>query len=581
MLERINNFFQNLTFKKVILLFSIIGFILYANSFFNQLFWDDNESIVNNAYIKDWQYFPNYFSENLTAGAGIKGNYWRPLLLFSFSLDYKLGGLAPFFYHLQNLFWHIFSAILVFKFLKIILRKIPRPKSNFIAFFAAFLFLIHPLQTEAVTYVAGRADPMHSALMLLSLIYLAKFWQNQKERFNIFCSLLFFSLALMTKERAIVLCALVFLYLFLLASPKIFEKLKNKIFVFLPYLTLGLIYLILRATILHFSGTFDIGAQENIGAENLYQKILIILKGFAIYQELIIAPVKLYMEKTVSVPQNFLSPTVIIGLLTAIGWLIGIFYGYKKNRYIAFGVLWFFLAMSPSIHVFPIQGLLYEHWLYFPIIGIFLVLSFLIYKITFEIKKGNWQMIILGLLILWMLSLSAKTVIRNFDWQNSIKFYEKNISLGGSSARVFTNLGMAYADEGQPEKAIENYQKAIELNEKLFPPWFNLGNAYKELKQTKKSIANYEKAMELSPNYVPIYNNLATVYLGNKDYEEALEVLEKGIEKNPKNMQLYYNAAVVNLEKGDKKNARGYINKALEVYPDNLELMEFLWKIKK
>ncbi len=581
MFERINNFFQNLTLKKVILLFSMIGFILYANSFFNQLFWDDNESIVNNAYIKDWQYFPNYFSENLTAGAGIKDNYWRPLLLFSFSLDYKIGGLAPFFYHLQSLFWHIFSAILVFKFLKITLRKIPPLKSNFISFLTALLFLIHPLQTEAVAYVAGRADPMHSALMLLSLIYLAKFWQNQKEKFNIFYSLLFFSLSLITKERAIVLCALVFLYLFLLTNLKAFEKIKNKILVFLPYLTLGLIYLILRTTILHFSDTFDIGAQENIGTENLYQKILIVLKGFAIYQELIIAPVKLYMEKTISVPQNFSNPRVIISFLAAIGWLIGIFYGYKKNRYIAFGILWFFSAMSPSVHVFPIQGLLYEHWLYFPIIGIFLVLSFLIYKIIFEIKKGSWQRIILGLLVLWIISLSVRTIIRNFDWQNPIKFYEKNISLGGSSARVFTNLGMAYADEGQPKKALENYQKAIELNEKLFPPWFNMGNAYKELNQTKKSIASYEKAMELSPKYVPIYNNLATVYLENKDYKEAPEILEEGIEKNPKNMQLYYNAAVISLEKGDKKNAKDYINKALEIYPDNLELMQFLWKIKE
>ena len=146
--------------------FLVIGLLIYSNSFNNEFFWDDDDSIVNNTYIKDIKYFPRFFSENLIAGTGQITNYWRPVLLISFSFDYHLFGLSPIDFHVHNTLLHILSAFLIF----ILLYKLS--KGNLLlSYFPALIFLVHPLQTEAITYIAGRADPLSSVFSLISLIF--------------------------------------------------------------------------------------------------------------------------------------------------------------------------------------------------------------------------------------------------------------------------------------------------------------------------------------------------------------------------------------------------------------------------
>ena len=111
--------------KKIVILFVllVVGLIIYGNSFNNEFFWDDDDSIVNNIYIKDWKYLDNYFLENLIAGAGQVTDYYRPILLICFSLDYHFWGLEPFGFHLTNTFLHIIAAFLIFLLLRRLIKK--------------------------------------------------------------------------------------------------------------------------------------------------------------------------------------------------------------------------------------------------------------------------------------------------------------------------------------------------------------------------------------------------------------------------------------------------------------------------
>ena len=101
-------------FILVFIIFLGIGLTIYSNSFNNEFFWDDDDSIVNNEYIKDFKYLPNYFSENLIAGTGQTTNYWRPVLLISFAVDYHIYGLNPTGFHVTNTILHIVVAFLIF-----------------------------------------------------------------------------------------------------------------------------------------------------------------------------------------------------------------------------------------------------------------------------------------------------------------------------------------------------------------------------------------------------------------------------------------------------------------------------------
>lgn len=556
--------------KAVFVAIFLLGVIFYANTFNNQLFWDDYDSIVNNAYIQDWKFVPKYFSENLTSGAGVANNYWRPLLLFSFSLDYHIGELNPFFYHLQNLSWHILGAFLVY------LLTFKIFKNKLAGFLASLLFLLHPLQTEAVTYVAGRADPMHAALMLLSFLFFYKYASEKAGMKWHIWSLLFFTGALLTKERAIIFPALIILYYLTLYREPIFQNWKKKACVILPYAGIAMAFLILRMTILHFTDTFDWGQPNNIGAENWYYKFLAYCKGVAVYAGLLIFPAKLYMEKSISIPQSFFDAYVISGLALIAGSAAGIVRSFRREKIFAFGMLWFWIAFSPSFHVYPIQGLLYEHWLYFPLVGIFMVVSLKIAELIQLKKGGTKSLVAAGIIVFIVLSLGTRTIIRNNDWDNPVRFYEKNVALGGVSARVYTNLGMAYDDAKRHNEAVETYKKAIESDGRLFQPWYDMGNSYNDAGKTEEAIQAYQKSAELNPHFFPAYYNLAGIYANNKKYEKAIDILEKLLIISPDNQQSLYNLGIVYYQKGDKSKAKKYLKRVLEADPHNLDLIRLV-----
>lgn len=567
MTEKVFKFFEDLSLAQACIIILFVGITIYANTFFNQLFWDDYDSIVNNVYIRDWKNLPKFFTENLTAGAGIRDNYWRPLLLVSFSLDYHLGKLSPFFYHLQNILWHILSACLFY----LITFKFFRNRIASLA--ASLIFLVHPLQVEAVAYVAGRADPMHAAFMLFSFLFFYKYVSEKLPGKWHVWSLIFFAAALMVKERAIIFPMLPALYFLTLHKEPISQNWKSKIIILLPYFAVAVIYLILRMTVLHFASTFDLGQPNNIGADNLSEYLMAYLYGIAAYAGLLVWPAKLYMEKSLSLPQSFFDFQLLAGVFLFFLSVAGIIISLKRRKIFAFGMLWFWIALSPSLHVYPIQGLLYEHWLYFPFMG--LAIAFIVPAVL-KINKINSKT--LGIvascaLAVIVLALSGRTIVRNSDWNNPIKFYEKNIALGGASARVYTNLGMAYSEAGRYEEAATAYLKATELDGQIFQPWYNLGNDHRELKEYEKAAQAYLRAIELNPYFLSSYYNLAVLHVEDGKPDEAIKILREAEKIKPEEMATLYNIGMLYARMGEKEKAREYLEKTLKLDPGNFDLI--------
>src|SRR6185436_15636088 len=95
-------------------LFVCAGFLLYANVLSGPLFWDDEQVITGNVYLRSWSHFPNLFTGNFVEGAGFVSNYWRPLMLTIFSAEWHLWGAHPAGYHIVNTLVHITNAIFLF-----------------------------------------------------------------------------------------------------------------------------------------------------------------------------------------------------------------------------------------------------------------------------------------------------------------------------------------------------------------------------------------------------------------------------------------------------------------------------------
>ena len=196
------------TFVAATILF-FVAFGVYANNLNNQLFWDDLDWISNNPRVHEFSAgnTKSWLTENTLAGIGLKSNYYRPFLFATFTANYVVHQDKPFGYHLVNNLLHAGNAVLVFILLFFALKK------RWPAFLVALLFAVHPLQTEAITYIAGRGDPLNVFWMLVSLLAVRKLYEQSDKKIRWYIiSGITVVLAILSRETAIIFPFLAMVY---------------------------------------------------------------------------------------------------------------------------------------------------------------------------------------------------------------------------------------------------------------------------------------------------------------------------------------------------------------------------------
>jgi len=161
-------FFQKYQQPILIILIILSGFFVYSSSLQGEFVWDDEAFVVKNAYIKDWSKAGLIFITDSGAGASTELNFYRPIQVFTYMIDYSLWGLNSVGYHLTSVILHILVALAVYTLIRMLFLNIP------LAFFSAMLFTVHPINTEAVSYISGRADLLSALFILLCLIFYIK-----------------------------------------------------------------------------------------------------------------------------------------------------------------------------------------------------------------------------------------------------------------------------------------------------------------------------------------------------------------------------------------------------------------------
>lgn len=483
-----------------------IGILIYANSFGNKMFWDDNDGILQNTYVHNFQ-IGKFFSENLIAGAGLESNYWRPLLLITYAIEWKLWGEWAPGYHMVNTLLHIGNALLIFLLFLRLFKK-----SFFISFFPALIFLVHPLQTEAVTYVSGRGDLLSFFLMLIGAIAYLSYKENENENKKIlyYGAVMFaFVFALLSKDRAVIFPAFLLLidvwsYIKTKKIPTK-EDLKNVALTIFPFFIIAGIFLVLRGTVLNFQNTFNIYNIETYYTTHITARFFTFLQVIPAYLSLSFAPITLFMERSenIHIATSFLKSGVLLGLFSSLiisGYaILRIF---RKPEYI-FAVALFAIGIFPASGILvPVAGIIFEHYMYIPIIGVALFVGVAIDEIIKK-ERIHTSIKIVGaiIIVVWIAFLGVRTVMRNAEWRNPIVFYEQTLQHAPTSLRVWNNLGMAYADENRHEKALYAYREAIALDPMNPIPYYNSGNTYEILGDIKKAREYWGGALDRNPNF--------------------------------------------------------------------------------
>lgn len=475
---------KNLTALAVI---SILGITVYANSLNNGFVFDDRALVANNEYIRDVSFIPKMLTTDLHyKETGGKGLFYRPAQNLSFMCDYAVWGLKPFGFHLTNTLLHILNAILVYFLIISLFRRLPQ--ANTMAFACSLLFVIHPVHTQAVSYISGRADLLAAFFFLsASAAFIGHMRVNGRTgRCYYLGSVILFILGLLSKETVVILPLALLLYARLIGfwqTPPVKIKLKD-LYVF--FAVVGL-YLILRSAVLGET-------TESVNPHNLYIRFLTFLKAIAVYLRLLVAPFDLHIERGLKVPASFFESQVLLSVvLMAAIWRIVV---KVKSQAAYFGFLWFFLLLLPASNIIPLNADIAEHWLYLPSIGFFLFLAAIaVKKIPRRFKTASFVFLII------LCSLSLVTIKQNNYWRNDLSLFKRALAYSPNNSRLHNNLGIVYFEKGETGEAISHFEEALRIRPNYRDAYYNLGKVYAFEGRYKEAKQLWKEALRIDPNY--------------------------------------------------------------------------------
>ncbi len=523
----------------------LLSFACYANSLNNSFVFDDALVISGNPGIRGITNIPRLL------GVSTGHVSYRPIRMISYALDYTLNetvwwrlggcegpdkGLCPVGYHIANIAYHLLTTLLVFL---VVVRLAGTHRA---AFLAAALFALHPVHTDSVTYLSGRRD------ILFTLFYLAGFYfflryRQDKKRLAIPASCACYLLSMGSKEMGVTLPLLFLAYDLIThfnhaggsGSPGYWQALvasAKKCFMqsyalylltFLGGLAYGYYKVFITSPSLQFS----------YYGNSAYITFLTVGRILVHYIKLLLYPVRLnadYSYNAFPLSASWHEPS------TMFSFALLLLLGYAalrltaRHKMVAFGMVWFFIALLPVCHIFPHHELLAEHYLYLPSVGFCLAAALAAER---ALAQGRRSLLITGCLLTVAALFACRIWDRNRDWSNAITMYQKTVTTAPQCARAQNNLGNALARAGRLEGAIASYEQALAVKPAYPDALNNLGIVYLRSGAADEAITTYMKALALTPNHTRVHYNLANAYREKGLFDQAIAAYIKMLQINP------------------------------------------------
>ncbi len=551
----------------------IVGFLVYFNSLHSDFLWNDKEQVVNNLLIRSGDNIPLFFKSSTFyyGGDNLSGGFYRPLVTLSYFLNYSFWELNPLGFHLYQVFFHLMNLSLIFFIVEEILKRQKIKNSKDISFLSSLLFAVHPANVESVVYIGSIGEIFYSFFALLAFYFLLKGINYKKriiENKNLIIVFFLMFLSLLSKESGILTFPLFLLYLFLFVKPK--KETYNKFF-----LGSGIIlslYLFLRFFIAEIS-TADF-RHTPIGEASFWERIATLPYTVFNYLRIIFFPKNLFIGRHFVVSSfsdiRFWLPFIVLsGFIFYILWT----FIRKKMTTSLFFLLWFLGCLFPTLNIIPLDVTMAERWLYFPLIGLIVLIVLLIFKT--EIKKEY----IFSIFLLIIIIFSLRTIIRNKDWENGLTLFKNDIKYNDNAFDLENNYGVELFRIGEIEKAKTHFEKSVSLQSNWTISHSNLGAAYQRQGNLEKAKEEYYKSLEYG-DYRLAYENLSTILLIEKKNKEALKVLEDAFQIYSRSDTIKKLLAIAYYRNGEIGNAINLLSVILQEHPQDQEANYLLWAVK-
>jgi len=542
---------------------TIWGAAIYSNILRVPFVFDDLVYIQNNPILKN--------PLNLADIIGFAPSRW--IGFFTFGLNYYFGQENTFGYHLVNLVIHIGSAISCY-WLVLLTFRTPRLRdqasSDFkstMALLAGLIFVSHPVQTEAVTYIWQRVESLAAFFYLLSLAsYVKSRLEEDRNRksskvnpliyYVASCVLAYMSA--MTKEIAVTLPAAVILYEILFFG-NIATRFRRVMLKATPFLCL----LIIVPVLAQKSPTVT----ENLLYETppTWSYVLTQTRVIATYLRLLVLPVGQNVDYDFPLSQSFLAPGVLWSALLIMSIVVLGLLLYKTSPLVTFGTVWFFLTLSPTSSIIALPDLIFEHRLYLPLVGFVFVMTGIIAAF-----RKHWRPLSMVMIIV-LLFLSGGTYYRNSIWQNDLTLWQDTVRKSPLKARPRVNLAISYVNVGEYDKAVDELSHAVALKPDYAAAHENMGVAYFRKGAYQQAIAAFKKAIDLDSSQTSTHNAVAEAYMhvGKKDL--AMKNFKKALSLNPSLLSARNNLGLILAEKGLYSRAIAEFERLIEFEPGFLD----------
>jgi tetratricopeptide (TPR) repeat protein len=463
-----------------------------------------------------------------------------------------------------------------------------RAYSGLIAFAGALLFVSHPIQTSAVTYIYQRLASLAAFFYLLSLTaYARSRLSSERVRGYAFYVLAVISsfAAMKTKENAFTLPFVIVLYEFFFFTGNARRRLLR-----LTPLLLAVIVIPLSLAGMENQGgdvTGELGASMR-GYEGLSRVEYLRSQFGAIvtYIRILFLPINQVLVYDSSLPRSFLEPKVVVSFLILLGVCSsGIYFlrrsmsGLPEARLVAFGIFWFFIALSVESSIVPLRLPVQEYRVYLPSFGAFLAVVAGALLLVRNAGRRKLNHAVCAVFLLVSVVFAGVTYARNRVWRSPQSLWEDVASKSPKYVEGRNNLGFIYWTNGLTDKAIEQYLIALELDPSRAKVHHNLGAAYGSKGLVDKGIEHCRAALKLKPDLARAHGDLATLLLSKGLTEEAIEHYERRLALGPAPAQTHFNLGLAYIKTGNVGSARRQLETALRIRPDFQEARRLLDRI--
>ena len=578
------------TQKLIPLLVVAAGLLAYGNSFTGPFLFDDVKSILQNRTIRHLWPIGEPLSPPHQGGTTVEG---RPLANLSLAVNYTVGGTRVWGYHALNLAIHILAGLALYgiarrTFLRPRLRDRFGNQATILALAIAVIWTVHPLQTEAVTYIAQRAESLMGLFYLLTLYCFIRGAELPTPGKWYIGSVVACLFGMATKEVMVSapLMVLVFDGLFVAGNFREAWTRRWRLYVGLAATWLVLGYLV--------AATHNRGGSAGFGGEIAWKDYALTqCHAIVHYLRLSVWPYPLvfdYGMATVKFGVEVAACGLALAALVA-GTLIGL---WQRRALSIFGV-WFFAILAPSSSVVPVATqTIAEHRMYLPLVAVVSLAVLGIHVLLRRYEKMVFVVLAAGLcfmtwqrnedyhsdLALW--SGTLRSVPGNVRAHNNLaialfavgrqteamQHFEESLRIRPEWAETHNNLGDALARTGKPEEAMRQFQEAVRITPNYADPQYNMGQVLLSLGRTPEAVEHYQAALRIDPDYVQAHYQLGNILARSGRLEDAIAHYERALQDEPGLAEAHFNLGVVSASLGRSEEAIRQYEEALRLQPN-------------